>query len=308
MPSRLDRTIQRTMARRKPATVHGMLVVDKPAGMTSHDVVGLLRRRLGERRIGHAGTLDPDATGVLVVGVGNATRLMRYATAGEKTYQCEVVLGSETSTLDSSGEVTARHHMVLEPDEVREASKAFLGEIQQVPPMVSAVRVGGRRLHELAREGVEVERAPRHITVSSFDLQPTSDPLVYRAVITCSAGTYVRTLGADLGSALGGGAHIRALRRTASGSFGEDQAAAPDEARLRPVVDMVGSMTRMLVSVSDHPTIRNGGVLPFDRYQGEGPWAVVAAHPDTGGSDELLAVHELVGDRIRVGVVIPLPS
>ena len=139
---------------RKPATVHGMALIDKPAGMTSHDVVAQLRKRFGERRIGHAGTLDPDATGLLVIGVGKATRLLRFATASFKTYEVEIVLGVETDTLDSSGQIVAEHRMSLEPTEVVEAASALTGEIEQTPPMVSARRIGGRRLHELARKGL----------------------------------------------------------------------------------------------------------------------------------------------------------
>ena len=148
------------MSRRRPATVHGLAIVDKPSGVTSHDVVGMLRRRFGERRVGHAGTLDPGATGVLVVGLGNVTRLLRFAGDGAKRYAGEVVLGVETDTLDADGTVTARHDMgTVTVDEARAAVAAHLtGDIEQVPPMVSALHVDGRRLHELAREGVEVER------------------------------------------------------------------------------------------------------------------------------------------------------
>ena len=137
------------MARRKPALVHGLAVVDKPAGVTSHDVVGMLRRHFHERRVGHAGTLDPDATGVLLVGVGNATRLLRFLTALGKTYTAEVVLGVETSTLDDSGEITARHDMPgITLQQVRDVVTAHLtGPIMQVPPMVSALKVDGKRLH-----------------------------------------------------------------------------------------------------------------------------------------------------------------
>lgn len=184
---------------RRPATVHGMLIVDKPAGMTSHDVVARLRKRLGERRIGHAGTLDPDATGVLVVGVGKATRLLRFASGSFKTYEVEIVFGTETDTLDASGEVVASHEMFVDKSSVIAAAKGLTGEIQQVAPMVSARRVNGRRLHDLAREGLEVEREARPVTVSRFDIEASEDPLIWRARIDCSAGTYVRTLGADLG-------------------------------------------------------------------------------------------------------------
>ena len=218
------------MARRRPATVHGSVIVDKPPGPTSHDVVALLRRRFGERRIGHAGTLDPTATGLLVVGIGSATRLLRFATAGRKSYECEIVFGIETSTLDAAGETTATWCMDLDPAEVADAAAGFVGAISQLPPMVSAVRVGGRRLHEIARSGEAAERVPRQVEVYRFDVEPTGDPQVYRASVDCSAGTYVRTLGADLGSGLGGGAHIRALRRTRSGSFSLAEAELPEQA------------------------------------------------------------------------------
>ena len=168
------------MAKRRPPTVHGLAVVDKPAGVTSHDVVNLLRRRFGERRIGHAGTLDPDATGVLLVGVGTVTRLLRFLTELGKTYTGEVVLGRETSTLDAAGETTATHDMagVTIDDARRVVVEHLTGDILQIPPMVSAVRVDGRRLHELAREGIEIERAPRPVTISHFTVDPTDDPLV----------------------------------------------------------------------------------------------------------------------------------
>src|SRR3954447_204648 len=205
------------MARRRPPTVHGLVVVDKPAGVTSHDVVGVLRRRLGERRIGHAGTLDPDATGVLLVGVGKVTRVLRFLTALGKRYEGEVVFGTTTSTLDAAGEVTGTFAMDLTVDMVRTAAAGLTGPILQVPPMVSALKVDGRRLHELAREGIEVEREARPVTVHELGVTPTADPLVYAVEVHCSSGTYIRTIAADLGERLGGGAHLRNLRRTAVG-------------------------------------------------------------------------------------------
>ncbi|HYX43797.1 MAG TPA: tRNA pseudouridine(55) synthase TruB, partial [Acidimicrobiales bacterium] len=196
------------------------MVVDKPAGITSHDAVARCRRALGQRQVGHGGTLDPSATGVLLVGAGGATRLLRFLSALPKTYEGEVVLGVETTTLDADGEVVATHDMAgVTLDEVRKAATRFLGEIDQVPPMVSAVKVGGRRLHELARAGVEVERAARPVVVHRFDVHPGPEAGVVRISVDCSAGTYVRALAADLGAALGGGAHLRRLRRTAVGSF-----------------------------------------------------------------------------------------
>jgi len=176
---------------------------------------------LGTRKVGHAGTLDPDATGVLLVGVGRATRLMRFMTALPKSYVGEIVLGVSTSTLDASGEVTGTYDMAdVGLADARRAAVELTGAILQVPPMVSAVKIGGRRLHELAREGIEIEREARPVTVHRFELSEVpGEPGVLRADVGCSSGTYVRTLAADLGVLLGGGAHLRNLRRTAIGSF-----------------------------------------------------------------------------------------
>ena len=274
------------MARRRPASVHGVCIVDKPAGMTSHDVIGMLRRRLGERRIGHAGTLDPDATGVLVVAVGMATRLLQFATATTKTYTGEVVLGIETDTLDAAGQVTATHEMgAIAIDDVRRVvDENLLGDIEQVPPMVSAIRVEGRRLHELAREGIEVERAARPVTIHRFAVEPGPEPHVLRIEVECSAGTYIRSLAADLGHLLGGGAHLRNLRRTASGSFTIDRAAPPDNCQLLPVATVVESLAAVTVDEATASRVATGQVL--DRWDGDGPWAVFAP------GAALLAVYE----------------
>ena len=202
------------------SATNGLAVVDKPPGWTSHDVVAKARGVLGTRKIGHSGTLDPDATGVLLLGVGTVTRLLRFLSPLPKTYTCEIVLGVSTSTLDASGEVVATHDMSVTADQVRQAATTLTGDILQVPPMVSALKVGGRRLHELAREGVEVEREARPVTVYRYDvIGPGPDPSTLLIDVRCSSGTYVRTLAADLGEALGGGAHLRDLRRTAIGSF-----------------------------------------------------------------------------------------
>lgn len=280
-------------------TRSGIAVVDKAAGMTSHDVVARARKVLQERRVGHSGTLDPDATGLLLLGVGPATRLLRFLTELPKTYTCEIVLGIETTTLDASGAVTAQHAMAVDPDAVVGAAASLTGEIDQVPPMVSAVRVGGRRLHELAREGEEVEREARRVTVHRFEVVPTADPLVYGAEVECSSGTYVRVLAADLGAALGGGAHLRALRRTRIGSFGEADA--------HPVEDLVvllpaeGLRDYPAVSV-DPALVANGAVLAPERLgvDGAGPWRVLSPTGD------LLAVYERKDEhRVKPAVVLP---
>jgi tRNA pseudouridine55 synthase len=248
--------------------------VDKPAGMTSHDVVAVCRRQLGERRVGHAGTLDPDATGVLLVGVGHATRLLRFLSGADKTYTGEVVFGTETATLDDAGAVTFTHEMDVTPSQVQAAVDGHLvGSIEQVPPMVSAVKVNGRRLHELAREGVEIDRAPRRVTVHRFTTAPTADPLVYQIEVACSSGTYVRTLAADLGHWLGGGAHLRGLRRRSVGSFAEAEARPLDALELLPIEAAVRHLAAVTVDDATAVRISHGAVL--DRPSADaGPWAV----------------------------------
>ena len=287
-------------------SVTGLVVVDKEAGWTSHDVVARCRSIFGQRRVGHAGTLDPDATGVLLVGLGRATRLLRFLAPLSKTYTTDIVLGAATSTLDASGEVTATYDMTsVTAGMVRDAAATLTGDIEQVPPMVSAVKVRGRRLHELARQGVEVARAARPVTVSRFDIVPDPERSgVYRAEIVCSSGTYVRVLAADLGLALGGGAHVANLRRTRIGSFG-----CPDMrplARLGPEdvltpAQALRDLDFLTADPAAQDAVRNG--LPLDRVPlgaaGDGPWAVL----DERGS--LLAVYEATGtDRIRPVVVL----
>lgn len=204
----------------KDSGIDGLLVVDKPAGWTSHDVVAKARGAYGQRRAGHSGTLDPDATGVLLLGFGQVTRLLPHLTALRKTYTCELVLGATTSTLDDSGVVTETFEMAgTTLSQVTAATAKFIGDIHQIPPMVSAVQVGGVRLHELARQGIEIERAPRPVTVYRYDVTHEIEPGIFAATVECGSGTYVRTLAADLGAALGGGAHLRNLRRTNVGSF-----------------------------------------------------------------------------------------
>lgn len=291
------------MARRRPASIHGLAVVDKPAGVTSHDVVGMMRRQLGERRVGHAGTLDPDATGVLLIGVGNATRLLRFLTALGKRYTAEVVLGVETNTLDASGEVTATHDMTgVTIEQVRAVvAQHLVGPIMQVPPMVSALKVDGRRLHELAREGIEVERVARPVTVHHFLVQPTDDPLVVRIDVGCSSGTYVRTLAADLGHLLGGGAHLRDLRRTACGSFDEREARAPADAVLLSPADALRDYTRVHVDADTAAMVMHGRALAA--WDGDGPWVVCDL------ADELLAVYERASvTTAKPAVVMPSGS
>ena len=275
----------------------GLVVVDKPAGWTSHDVVAKCRKLFGQKRVGHAGTLDPDATGVLLVGLGRVTRLLRFLTALPKSYTGEIVLGIETSTLDSSGEVLARFDMSsVTVQQARAAAALFVGDIEQLPPMVSAVKIEGRRLHELARAGVEVDRAPRAVTVHRLDVDEGPEPGVLRIRVTCSSGTYVRTLAADLGRALGGGAHLRGLRRIAVGSFTEADARGLDLLDVLPPAEALRDYPRVTVDADRAGVVAFGRPLP--RFDGEGPWAVVN---DRG---ELLAMYEAAGNVAKPAVVI----
>jgi tRNA pseudouridine55 synthase len=290
------------MANRKPPTTHGLAVVDKPAGVTSHDVVGMLRRKFGERQVGHAGTLDPDATGVLLVGVGKATRLLRFLTDLGKTYSAEIVFGSTTDSLDSTGVVTGTFDMAdLQPATVQTmVAQHLTGPILQIPPMVSAVKIDGKRLHELAREGVEVERAPRPVTVYRFDIAPTADPLVYTAEVHCSKGTYIRTLADDLGRLCGGGAHLRNLRRTAVGSFTAESSAAPDAVELLSLPEAVRDYPQVTLDADAAALVRNGRVLDRARagLHGDGPWAVL------GPDGALLAMYEAFADTTAKPAVV----
>jgi len=197
----------------------GFVVVDKPRGLTSHDVVDAARRWFGTRQVGHLGTLDPLATGVLPLAIRSATKLVPFLEGGDKRYEGTVRFGEETDTLDAEGEVLRRYEGELpDADEIRSALKRFAGEIEQLPPMYSAVKLGGVPLHRLARQGREVERSPKKIRIDRVELT-AYEPPDCKIDVECSAGTYVRVLAADLGSELGCGGHLRDLCRTRSGPF-----------------------------------------------------------------------------------------
>ncbi|MGD1011958.1 MAG: tRNA pseudouridine(55) synthase TruB [Acidimicrobiales bacterium] len=283
----------------------GFVVVDKQAGWTSHDVVARCRRLLGTRKVGHAGTLDPDATGVLIVGIGRATRLLRFASDLKKTYVGEIVLGVSTTTLDAAGQVTGLFDMeAVTLEDLRAAALSLTGRIEQIPPMVSAVKVGGRRLHELARAGIEVERAPRPVEVFRFEVFETGDRNCYRVLVECSSGTYVRVLAADLGARLGGGAHLRALRRVAVGSFTDSEALKLEEVapeRMRPPEELVRDLAGAVASPELSEALGHGRAVERVALGavGDGPWSVV----DEDG--KLVAICEPLGrERIKPIVVI----
>jgi tRNA pseudouridine55 synthase len=282
-------------ARRVPGPVtDGLVVIDKPAGWTSHDVVARCRGIFGQKKVGHAGTLDPDATGVLLL----------------------IVFGVSTSTLDASGEVTGRWDMDrVTLADAAEATAKLTGPIAQIPPMVSAIKIGGRRLHDLARQGIVVERPARHVTVTRFALSPAADgdpgPLgggpVFTAEVECSAGTYMRSLAADLGTLLGGGAHLRNLRRTAIGPFTLADAVGLDAVGADRVIAPAAAMrgvTQVSVGADLATAIGFGKVL--DRADlgaaGDGPWAVI------GPGGDLLAVYQAHGGGSAKPAVVLRPQ
>lgn len=303
------------MARRRPVPpIDGVCVVDKPAGWTSHDVVAKARGVLGTRKVGHSGTLDPDATGVLVLGVGRATRLLRFLTDLGKAYVGEVVLGTTTSTLDAAGEITGRFEMAgVTLAEVEAAARPFVGEIDQIPPMVSAIKVDGRRLHELAREGIEIERQPRRVVISRIDVEPTDEAHVFRLTVSCGSGTYIRSLAADLGTALGGGAHLRNLRRTRVGSFTLAEARGLEALALLPMCDVLRDYPRLELDADERLALLQGkrlgphAVRPPSTAEGLGPvtleepGAVVAAYDAEG---DLVAVVEPIPTGFKPVVVV----
>jgi tRNA pseudouridine55 synthase len=271
--------------------------------MTSHDVVDEVRKRLGVKKVGHAGTLDPDATGILVLGIGRATRLLDIAQAHPKRYRAEARFGSTTTTQDASGEIVdTRDASGLDADAIVVALDAFRGEIEQIPPMVSAVKVGGERLYEKARRGEEVEREPRRVAVYSFDLlelTPGDEPAA-RFDVLCSAGTYVRTLVHDLGEALGCGAHLTSLRRTEAAGFSEVDAIALDKAGaddLRPPLDAIKWLPRLQVDAAGAEMVSHGRALELNRAGGEdGPkegMLLSVVH-----DENLLAVYRCEGDSL----------
>jgi tRNA pseudouridine55 synthase len=266
--------------------MNGLVIVDKPAGWTSHDVVGKLRRLAGTRRVGHAGTLDPMATGVLVVGVDKATRLLGHLALTEKSYDAVIRLGQTTNTDDAEGEIiaTASATEVSEED-LRAAVTDLTGPIEQIPPQVSAIKVDGRRAYKRVRDGEEVALKARRVTVYDFalgDLRYDGDVLDVSASVTCSSGTYIRALARDLGAALGVGGHLTFLRRTRVGPYDLPQARTieqlTEELTMLPLADAVSAaFPRREVSEEDARKIAHGGRLGAT---GLGPGPIGVFGPD----------------------------
>lgn len=242
------------------AAPSGLIVVDKPTGCTSHDVVSRVRRVLGTRKVGHAGTLDPSATGVLLVGTGKATRILPFVQNLPKDYRAAVQFGVKTSTQDAEGELISQSPGKVTRSELQDALPAFIGEILQVPPMVSAVKVGGEPLYKAARRGEVVDRPPRTVRVyalkvESFDEETQTATLFVR----CSSGTYVRALAADLGDMLGPGAHVRGLRRLSVGSFREADATGLEVLEEMDRDGALSTMLSMTEAMRDFPRLEVNG-------------------------------------------------
>ena len=293
----------------------GLLLVDKPAGCTSHDVVARTRRLAGTRRVGHAGTLDPMATGLLVLGLNRATRLLTYVVGADKTYTATVRLGATTVTDDAEGEVTGTADASgVSDDDVRAAVRALTGDLQQVPSAVSAIKVGGRRSYARVRAGEQVELAARPVTVHRFDVlalrrvgEPGSAALDVDVELDVSSGTYVRALARDVGAALGVGGHLTALRRTRVGPYTVEQARtleqlAQQPAEGLPVLPMADAARAVFPAreLTDEQVrmLRFGQRLPATG----GPAGPVAGF---GPDGSLVALVEDHGDRARSLLVVP---
>jgi len=280
-----------------PRSPDGLLLVDKPSGITSHDVVDAVRRALGTRRVGHAGTLDPMATGLLLVGVGRATRLLRFFGDLPKTYEGTARLGVETDTLDADGSVVRSTDVDVSRPDLDRAFAARLGESDQRPPAYSAAKVGGRKLYEAARAGVTLEAPARRIRVDAFEVA-AFDGTDVEFVVRCSGGTYVRVLMAEVGGSLGCGAHLTRLRRSAIGPYRVEDAVAPTAvSEPAPVEAAVGHLARVDLTADEARAASNGSILGPAGL--DGPYGVFA--PD----GRLIGIYRDSGAKARPEVILP---
>lgn len=290
--------------------MRGFLVVDKPQGLTSNQVVGNVRKVTGIKKVGHAGTLDPMATGVLVLAVGKVTRLIKYIQDQDKEYVATALFGVATDTLDADGAVLSREPMDFDEDDIESIVPRFIGKISQVPPMVSALKQDGRRLYELAREGEIVEREARQVEVHELEIISVGAPpypeIEFRVV--CGKGTYVRSLADDIASVLGGNAHLTALRRTRIGNFGISDSVTIDDLQnwksyFMTPAEAMADLPGVTVDEETARGVRNGMRFvggPIVSGPEDGPYTVLTEE------GELIAVYSRVGDRAQPEVVLPL--
>jgi tRNA pseudouridine55 synthase len=275
--------------------VEGLMLVDKPSGVTSHDVVDVVRRSLRTRKVGHAGTLDPMATGLLILGVGRATRLLRYLGDLSKSYAATGRLGEETDTLDADGRILRSASVDVSRAEIEWACAALVGDSLQTPPAYSAVKVGGRKLYQAARKGDALEAPARRIRVDAFEVS-AFDGRDVEVRITCSGGTYVRVLVADVGRALGCGAHLVRLRRTAIGPFRVEDARPPGEGTPEPIERAIGHLPKIRLEPEEARAASHGRILAPAGI--DGPYAVY------GPDDALKGIYRDDGAKARPEVVL----
>ncbi len=280
-----------------PTGPDGLLLVDKPGGVTSHDVVDVVRRALHTRKVGHAGTLDPMATGLLLVGVGRATRLLRFFGELPKTYEGTARLGVETDTLDAEGSVVRSSPVSVEPPELDAAFAALVGDSLQRPPAYSAVKVGGRKLYEAARAGHPLEAPARPVHVDAFAVVAVDGDDVEFSV-TCSGGTYVRVLIADIGTALGCGAHLARLRRTRIGPYLVEDAVAPSgELVPAPLEAAVAHLPRVDLPPEEARVASHGSIL--------GPAGIAGPYAVLGPDGHLIGIYRDDGAKAHPEVILP---
>jgi tRNA pseudouridine55 synthase len=274
----------------------GLLLIDKIKDVSSHDVVDMVRRALGIRKVGHSGTLDPMATGLLILGVGRATRLLRFLSGFPKTYLGRAQLGVETTTLDADGGVTRESPVTASEARVRDAMRSLVGHSMQVPPAFSAVKVGGRKLYEAARRGEQLEAAPRPIRVDRFELLGF-DGRDVDFEVTCSSGTYVRVLAADVGALLACGAHLTALRRLRIGPFDVAEAVPPEApGEPHPIERAVGHLPRLDLQAEEATAARHGRVL--------GPAGIAGPYAVFDAASRLVGIYEDDGSTSRPQVIL----
>jgi tRNA pseudouridine55 synthase len=275
--------------------MNGIFIIDKPEGWTSFDVIAKLRRLLGEKRIGHSGTLDPMATGVLPVFVGRATRAVEFMESADKEYLAGIRLGVSTDTQDTSGRIIKECHQDINKEELEAVLPRFRGEISQLPPMYSAIKVGGKKLYELARKGIELEREKRTVFIDKLEIVG-SESGDFRLSVVCSKGTYIRTLCNDIGDALGCGGAMSTLRRTRAGAFtindavtiqAVEDAAAESKASelLRPIDNLFAEYPAMALNLAQEKICRNGGGFKVS--------GVAAGKYRAYGENEFLALAEV---------------
>ena len=281
----------------------GVIVLNKPWGKTSHDMVSLIRRLYGTRRVGHTGTLDPAATGVLPICIGKATKAAELLTAADKAYRAQLVLGMITDTQDAEGEILAEQPVFCTEAEIQKAVQEFVGTIQQIPPMYSAIKKDGKKLYELARAGIAVEREPRQVTISRIDVEEIDlSKGTVNLHVECTKGTYIRTLCEDIGLRLGCGAYMNKLERTKSGRFSLtdsltcDELAAMDaagrQAALIPVDQLFLNFPEIRLNGGQTEKVRNGARIPYPDLETGAQYRIY------GSGGEFLAVSRYDGERL----------